>query len=264
MRAGARRGPGADLPQPNDSHPLFGFEGVEVAFGEARVLHALDLAVPASGVTVVLGRSGSGKSTLTRLCNRLLDPTAGVVRFRGVNVLDLDVLALRRAVGMVFQRPTLFPGTVADNLAASGVADRERHLQILDRLGLSPDLLTQDAATLSGGESQRVCLGRALLMRPQVLVADEATASLDEPATRDLETLARDAAADGVPVLWVTHDLAQFDRIADQGVVLGDGTVIASGSADTLRAMAGGVAALLRKGAPDPATNHLGARRGED
>ena len=124
MRVGAVREPGADLPEPNDSEPVFGFKGVGVDFGEAQVLHALDLAVPASGVTVVLGRSGSGKSTLTRLCNRLLDPTTGVVRFRGADVADLDVLALRRAVGMVFQRPTLFGGTVADNLAASGVNTR--------------------------------------------------------------------------------------------------------------------------------------------
>lgn len=264
MRAGAGSEPGADLPQPHDSQPVFGFEGVGVSFGAARVLQALDVAVPAAGVTVVLGRSGSGKSTLTRLCNRLLDPTAGAVRFRGVDVRDLDVLALRRAVGMVFQRPTVFAGTVADNLAASGVADRDSHLRILDRVGLSPGVLTQGAATLSGGESQRVCLARALLMRPQVLVADEPTASLDEPATRDLETLVLGAAAEGVPVLWVTHDLAQFDRIADHGVVLGHGTVIASGSADALRAATGGIAALLRTGAPDPAPNHLGLRRGEN
>ena len=263
MRNGAGRESAADLPPPNASLPVFGFAGVGVVFGESRVLHALDVAVPASGVTVVLGRSGSGKSTLTRVCNRLLDPTSGEVRFRAVDVRDLDVLALRRAVGMVFQRPTVFAGTVADNLAASGVADRDSHVRMLDRVGLSPELLTQDAATLSGGESQRVCLGRALLMRPQVLVADEPTASLDEPATRDLETLVCAAAADGVPVLWVTHDLAQFDRIADHGVVLGHGTVIASGSADALRAVTGGISALLRTGARDPLPNDLRTWWGE-
>ena len=257
----AGRERGADLPQPTASQPVFSFEGVGVSFGEARVLHALDVDVPASGVTDVLGRSGSGKSTLTRLCNRLLDPTSGVVRFRGVDVTGLDVLALRRAVGMVFQRPTVFAGTVADNLAASGVVDRESHVTILGRVGLDPGLLDQDAATLSGGESQRVCLGRTLLMRPRVLVADEPTASLDEPATRELEVLACAAVADGVPVLWVTHDLAQFDRIADHGVVLGDGTVIASGSAARLRAVTGGIDALLRAGGPDAAPNDLGARR---
>ena len=263
MTAGAGREVGAELPRSNGSQPVFSFQGVGVTFGEARVLHALDVDVPASGVTVVLGRSGSGKSTMTRLCNRLLDPTAGVVRFRGVDVSSLDVLALRRAVGMVFQRPTVFAGTVADNLAASGVTDRTSHARMLDRVGLDARMLAHDAATLSGGESQRVCLGRALLMQPQVLVADEPTASLDEPATRELETLACAATADGVPVLWVTHDLAQFDRIADHGVVLGEGTVIAAGSADSLRTTPGGIDALLGGGAPDPAASDPRVRREE-
>jgi putative ABC transport system ATP-binding protein len=241
---------------------VFGFEGVHVRFGEASVLQGLNVRVPASGVTVVLGRSGSGKSTVTRLCNRLLDPSAGTVRFRAADVMGLDVLALRRAVGMVFQRPTVLAGTVADNLAHSGVADRDRHVRMLERVGLDAALLDQDAATLSGGEAQRVCLGRALLVGPQVLVADEPTASLDEPATRELEELVCSASADGVPVLWVTHDLAQFDRIADHGVVLAQGRVVASGAADVLRAVGGGLEALLRVGGPGMAPNNLSDRGG--
>ncbi len=253
MGAGAGRSAGTAPPDASHLHPVFQLDGVGVTFGGARVLDELDVNVPSSGVTVVLGRSGSGKSTLTRLCNRLLDPTAGVVRFRGADVRSLDVLALRRAVGMVFQRPTVFAGSVADNLATSGVTDAERHVRMLTRLGLDAGILSQDAATLSGGESQRVCLGRALLMEPEVLVADEPTASLDEPATRELEELLCAACADGVPLLWVTHDLAQFDRIADHGVVLSEGTVIAAGPADTLRDAPGGIEALLRSHRPGSA-----------
>lgn len=248
------------MPAAAVSESVFAFEGVDVRFEEAHVLRGLDVRVPASGVTVVLGRSGSGKSTLTRLCNRLLDPTAGTVRFRAANVKDLDVLTLRRAVGMVFQRPTVFAGTVLDNLAASGVADRDRHVRMLERVGLDEGLLDRDAATLSGGEAQRVCLGRALLVGPQVLVADEPTASLDEPATRELEHLVCAASADGVPVLWVTHDLGQFDRIADHGMVLARGTVVASGTADVLRAVGVGLEDLLRVGGPGVAPNHLSGR----
>lgn len=239
------------MPVADDSPPVFGFEDVTVTFGDAIVLHELDVEVPASGVTAVLGPSGSGKSTLTRLCNRLLDPTTGVVRFRGAQVRSLDVLALRRAVGMVFQRPTLFPGTVADNLAATGVSEPATHASVLGRVGLDAAVLARDAATLSGGEAQRVCLARALLMEPEVLVADEPTASLDEPATRELEELLCAASDDGVPLLWVTHDLAQFDRIADHGVVLAHGTVVAAGAADVLRAAPGGMEALLRADATD-------------
>lgn len=123
------------MPPAAVSESVFAFEGVDVTFGEAHVLRGLDVRVPASGVAVMLGRSGSGKSTLTRLCNRLLHPTAGTVRFRAADVKGLDVLTLRREVGMVFQRPTVFAGTVADNLAASGVADRDRHVRMLERVG---------------------------------------------------------------------------------------------------------------------------------
>ena len=197
-----------------------------MCFGQNAVLHDVDLEVAGSGITAVLGPSGSGKSTLTRLCNRLLDATSGTVRLRGTDVRELDVLQLRHTVGMVFQRPTLFDGSVGDNLDATGVADPDAHREVLDSVGLDADFLPRDSATLSGGEAQRACLARTLLMRPEVLVADEPTASLDEAAARTLEGLARRLADDGVPILWVTHDLAQVERIADRRVTLQAGRVV--------------------------------------
>ena len=208
------------------SNAAFSFEHVSVSFGEAVVLRELDLAVAGSGITAVLGPSGSGKSTLTRLTNRLLDPSSGTVRLRGIDVRNLDVLELRRTVGMVFQRPTLFDGTVADNLAATGISAVGEHVAILDSVGLPAGILSQGAATVSGGEAQRICLARTLLMRPQVLVADEPTASLDHEASLVLEALAQQLADDGVPILWVTHDLAQVERIADHRVTLDSGRVV--------------------------------------
>lgn len=207
---------------------VFAFERVSVAFGQAEVLRDVDLEVRGAGITAVLGPSGSGKSTLTRLTNRLLDATAGTVRLRGTDVRALDVLELRRTVGMVFQRPTLFDGTVRDNFAATHVEDRSAHEAILDAVGLEAEFLERVGSTISGGEAQRVCLARALLMRPQVLVADEPTSSLDHAATLSLEALARRLADDGVPVLWVTHDLAQVERIADHRVTLEAGRVVES------------------------------------
>ena len=207
---------------------VFRFDDVSVEFGGARVLEAVDLTVLNAGITVVLGPSGSGKSTLTRLTNRLLDPTSGTVCLRGTDVRGLDVLELRRQVGMVFQRPTLFEGTVRDNLAATHVQDAVAHEEMLDTVGLDPDFLDRTGETLSGGEAQRVCLARALLMRPGVLVADEPTASLDHDSTLALERLASDLAENGVPILWVTHDLAQVERIADHRVTLEAGRVVAA------------------------------------
>mgnify|MGYP001824244616 FL=1 len=204
---------------------VFGFDGVGVRLGANEVLADVHLEVPGSGITAVLGPSGSGKSTLTRLTNRLLDPTSGTVELRGADVRSLDVLELRRTVGMVFQRPTLFDGTVRDNLAATGVQDLAEHEAMLDTVGLEAAFLDRAGDTLSGGEAQRVCLARALLMRPSVLVADEPTASLDHESVLTLERLARDLADDGVPILWVTHDLAQVERIADHRVTLEAGRV---------------------------------------
>jgi putative ABC transport system ATP-binding protein len=217
----------APAPSPNPDDVVFSFEDVGVRLGQRQVLSGIDLAVSGRGITVVLGPSGSGKSTLTRLTNRLLDPAQGTVRFQGTDVRDLDVLELRRTVGMVFQRPTLFGGTVRDDLAATHVEDAPAHAKMLQRVGLDADLLDREGSTLSGGEAQRVCLARALLMRPRVLVADEPTASLDHDSTLALERLARNLADDGVPVLWVTHDLAQVERIADRRVTLEAGRVVA-------------------------------------
>jgi putative ABC transport system ATP-binding protein len=205
---------------------VFAFSDVGVRYGQAEVLRNVDLDVSGAGITVVLGPSGSGKSTLTRLCNRLLDPSSGQVRLRGTDVRTLDVLELRRTVGMVFQRPTLFAGTVRDNLEATGVDDRNAHREVLAAVGLAADQIDRTATTLSGGEAQRVCLARTLLMRPQVLVADEPTASLDEASAKTLEALARSLADDGVPILWVTHDLAQVERLADHRVTLEGGRVV--------------------------------------
>ena len=136
--------------------------------------------VPADGVTVMVGPSGSGKSTLLRLCNRLDVPDRGRVRFRGDDVATLDPLVLRRRVGMVFQRPTPFPGTVLDNIrVADAEATGELAAAVIDRVGLGSAFLGRDARQLSGGEAQRVCLARTLATRPEAVLLDEVTSSVE-------------------------------------------------------------------------------------
>jgi len=209
---------------------LFAFDDVRLEIDGAVVLHGVSAQLPARRVVVLVGASGSGKSSLLRLCNRLEAPTSGVVRLDGTDVATMDVGALRRRVGMVFQRPTPFPGTVADNLrvGAPHLTDRDA-AELLASVGLAADLVDRDASTLSGGEAQRVCAARSLATRPEVLLLDEPTSALDEDAARGLEGLARSLVTDrGVSVVWVTHDRAQVERIADVVVRLDRGRVVAS------------------------------------
>lgn len=217
---------------------LFTFEEVEVVAQDGtRVLRGLDLSVPADCTTVVVGPSGAGKSTLLRLCNRLEVPTSGTVRFRGTPLAELDPRAHRRRVGMVFQRPVTFPGTVGDNLlVADPDADHDRLHDVLDAVGLDRRLHDREADALSGGEAQRLCIARALLTGPEVLLLDEPTSSLDEDARDEVEALSDRLRERGVTLVWITHDQAQAARRGDHVVAMADGRVVRSGSVEEARA----------------------------
>lgn len=202
----------------------FEFELVTVLRAGRRVLDEITASIPAAGITVVSGPSGAGKTTLLRLCNRLEIPDAGTVSYRGQPLDALDPLALRRRVGMVFQRPTPFPGSVADNLAvAHPDASTEELTMALERVALDPGLLDQEARTLSGGELQRMCLARTLVTQPETLLLDEPTSALDAQPKQIFETTARELAAQGITIIWVTHDDAQAARVADRTCQLRDG-----------------------------------------
>jgi putative ABC transport system ATP-binding protein len=208
----------------NQQPVTFQFERVTVLRAGRRVLDEVTARIPAAGITVVSGPSGAGKTTLLRLCNRLEIPCAGIISYRGQPLDELDPLALRRRVGMVFQRPTPFPGSVADNLAVAhpGAGPAEM-TTALTRVALDPGLLDQEARTLSGGELQRMCLARTLVTQPETLLLDEPTSALDEQPKRFFETTARDLATAGITLIWVTHDSAQAHRVADRIYHLRDG-----------------------------------------
>ncbi len=225
----------------DSGEPLFAFEGVGVDTPAGTVLEGIDIRLPAEGITVILGPSGSGKSTLLRLCNRLAVPSRGRILFRGEDLSTLDPLAHRRQVGMVFQQPTPFGGTVRDNLRVGAPEATETDMRdSLARADLDAEFLDRRASELSGGESQRACLARALVAGPEVLLMDEPTSALDDDASRALEHLAFELASDGVPVLWVTHDLAQAERLADWTLALDAGRVRAFEPAPARSIDAGG------------------------
>jgi len=214
----------------SEMHPTLRFEQVTVDGDEARPrLDHVSLDIDLDGVVAVLGPSGAGKSTLLRLCNRLEVPTTGRVLLDGDDLEGIDPLVLRRRVGMVFQQPVTFAGTVLDNLRVArpdlDETEPQVAVSVLERVGLDPALLGRQADDLSGGEAQRMCIARTLLTEPEVVLMDEPTSSLDPESRRLVEDLTLDLAGSGIGVLWVTHDLAQARRLAKDVVVLVDGRV---------------------------------------
>jgi putative ABC transport system ATP-binding protein len=178
---------------------------------EAPILNDVSFAVERGRALTLVGPSGSGKSSLLRCLNRLAEPTGGTVRFDGRDARSFDPRELRRRVALVMQTPVLFEGTVRDNLRvrpadAPGDFSEDRLRATLAEVGLEPELLDRDAATLSGGEKQRVTIARALLRDPQALLLDEATSALD-PANALLvvETISGLRAARGLSIVAVTH-----------------------------------------------------------
>jgi putative ABC transport system ATP-binding protein len=182
----------------------------------------------------IVGPSGSGKSSLLRLLNRLDEPTSGTLYLDGTDYHQIPPRDLRRRVGMVLQRPFLFPGKVADNLQF-GPRQRGRNLspaeieELLAGVGLL-GFDSRDVSNLSGGEAQRVSFARALANSPEALLLDEPTSSLDEAAKRDVETLIKGIGQEhGIACVLVTHDVAQAARLAERALVLESGQIIRSG-----------------------------------
>jgi putative ABC transport system ATP-binding protein len=222
--------------------PLFALEGVSQERGGREVLRGLSLAIPARRLVSIIGPSGAGKSSLIRLLNRLDDPTRGEIRFHGAPLASLPVRTLRRRVGFVFQSPTMFPGSVADNLRsgarfteASTPLAEHALASLLASVELDASFLSRDAAGLSGGEQQRVSIARALATAPEVLVLDEPTSALDpEVAERFMATVARLSREQHLSVIMVTHRLAEARQWSDETVMLDAGSVVESGPTASL------------------------------
>ena len=184
----------------------------------------------------IVGASGSGKSSLLRLLNRLDEPTGGTVYLDGQDYRQLAPRELRRRVGMVTQRPYLFPGDVASNLrfgpAQRGETVSDEEIQrLLEQVGL-PGFAAQDVSVLSGGEQQRVSLARTLANRPEILLLDEPTSALDEQSKLGIEDLVTALVRDhGLTCVLVTHDRDQARRVCPSVIVLEAGRLVQSGTA---------------------------------
>ncbi len=203
-------------------------------YGGDRALRDVCLAIPLDGITAIMGPSGCGKSTLLRVLNRMYELTPGArvegqVTFLGQDLLRADAVALRRHIGMVFQRPNPFPKSIFENVAygprVHGVTKRsvlqETVEESLRRAALwdeVKDHLKKSAFSLSGGQQQRLCIARALAVRPSVLLMDEPCSALDPRASDRVETTIRELARE-LTIVIVTHNLQQAARVSDHTAV---------------------------------------------
>jgi phosphate transport system ATP-binding protein len=199
-------------------------------YGDFRALNDISVEIPANQITSIIGPSGCGKSTFLRAFNRMNDlipntRVEGGISMDGQNLYRLDVVELRKRVGMVFQRPNPFPKTIFDNVAygprAHGLRDRGKLAEIVERSLRQAALwkevkddLDKSGLALSGGQQQRLCIARALAVEPEVILMDEPASALDPVATLRIEDLIQTLKKDYTIVI-VTHNMQQAARASD-------------------------------------------------
>lgn len=220
-----------------DSQPsgtLLRAEGLSRVVPSKTIVSNVSFEVQGGQVLGIVGASGSGKSSLLRLLNRLDEPSAGAVYLDGNDYRTIPPRELRRRVGMVTQRPFLFPGDVASNLrfgpAQRGeIMPEEEVSKLLEQVGL-PGFASHEVSVLSGGEQQRVSLARSLANHPEVLLLDEPTSALDEHSKSGIEELiAMLARKQGLACVLVTHDRDQARRLCREVVLMEDGRAVRTG-----------------------------------
>lgn len=194
--------------------------GLTLAIAGKRLVDGIDLTLGEAGITVVMGPNGAGKSLLLRMLHGLIPPTSGEILWGG-HPLTTEV---RRRQALVFQKPVLLRRSVAANLdfVLRGKDIPARRKALLDHVGLG-DHADQPARLMSAGEQQRLALARALATDPQVLFLDEPTASLDPASVLQIEGVVRQAAAKGTRIVFISHDIGQARRLADEVVFLANG-----------------------------------------
>lgn len=226
-------------------------EKLNLFYGDNQALYEIEMNVKANSVTALIGPSGCGKSTLLRTLNRMNDliPT---VRIDGKIVIDgediyapaIDIVSLRKRVGMVFQRPNPFPMSIYDNIAYGprihGTTKKreldeivERSLQQAALWNEVKDRLKQSALGLSGGQQQRLCIARLLAVEPDVLLMDEPTSALDPISTLKVEELTDELKKD-YTILIVTHNMQQAARISDYTAFFLNGYMVEFGETDQI------------------------------
>jgi len=227
----------------NDSGKVSGadvrlrMENVNLYYGDFHAVRDITLDIASCSITAIIGPSGCGKSSMLRLFNRMNDliPSArveGLVTFDGVDIYQpgVDVVELRKKVGMVFQRPNPFPMSIYDNICFGprrhGIRDKQALDEIVERSLTQAalwdevkDKLDQSGLSISGGQQQRLCIARTLAVDPEVILMDEPCSALDPIATLKIEDLMR-SLAPNYTIVIVTHNMQQAARVSDMTAFL--------------------------------------------
>jgi phosphate transport system ATP-binding protein len=244
----------SDAAAPDDATETIMIEvqDVDFAYGNHQVLFDVDLAIPARAVTAFIGPSGCGKTTLLRCINRMNDLIDGARITQGtvlidqidINALTVDVVDLRRRVGMVFQKSNPFPKSIYDNIAyglrIAGVTKRSRIDEAVEKSLRAAalwdevkDRLDKNALGLSGGQQQRLCIARALAVEPEIILMDEPCSALDPIATAKIEELIHQLKTQYTIVI-VTHNMQQAGRCSDHTAFFYLGKLIEFGTTNKI------------------------------
>ena len=219
--------------------PIITVSDLNLWYGQTQAMKNISIDIPEKSITALIGPSGCGKSTFLKTLNRMNDLIPGVkitgeVKYNGENIFEIEVNALRKEVGMVFQKPNPFPMSIYDNIAygprTHGITNRAELDEIVEKAlrGAAiwdevKDRLKKNALGMSGGQQQRLCIARALAVEPKVLLMDEPTSALDPISTSRIEDLAMEL-KERYTIVIVTHNMQQAVRISDQTAffLLGD------------------------------------------
>ena len=226
-------------------------EGLVFHYGKQQALHDISFRIPAHKVTALIGPSGCGKSTFLRCLNRMNDTlpaveVRGKITFREIEINDpsLDVISLRRRIGMVFQRPTPFPKSIFENVAyglrilgeknykklQTSVESSLRKAALWDEV---KDKLQESALALSGGQHQRLCIARAIAVQPEIILMDEPCSALDPRSTKKIEELIC-SLREHYTIIIVTHNMQQAARISDYAAFFYEGKLIEYNTTDKM------------------------------
>lgn len=208
------------------------------SFGKLEVLKGIDCHIREKEVVVVIGPSGSGKSTFLRCLNKLEEPTSGEIVVDGIPLnSEINVNAIRREVGMVFQRFNLFPHmTAIQNVVLAPEVVRKTNkaearkigLELLEKVGLS-DKADEYPDRLSGGQQQRVAIARALAMKPKIMLFDETTSALDPEMVGEVLAVMKDLAREGMTMVVVTHEMGFAREVGDRVIFMDEGIIMEEG-----------------------------------